>query len=209
MSKANKLKGHRKYFLGILRELEVECEKRPAWIFLCCSALIEFLAKTTVDPAVAKPPDWKTYIDFIEKYMPSSYTDFKYLNANASMDSAGNAMTTKTDLLIQMYCVLRCGLVHSFSMTPNPKYTTSKPGKYGRKRSIVLSHKRKGKRGGKHLGNYKGKDGTLDAARFVLQDFIVDIRKALKKLFKAAMATSTLGEHILANLATCPPLQEV
>lgn len=206
MSNKKDLNGYRKYFLGILKELEIECEKRPAWMFLCCSAFIEYLAKMSTDPSSAEKRDWIPYMLFIEKYMPERYKKFKYLVASSSVNSAAGTETTKSDLPLQMYCILRCGLVHSFSLVPHSKYGTSTAGSKARKRSIVLTHRGVKKRV-KHLDNYKGKDGNQDAALFVLQDFIKDIRKALKALFKDAETDSALGEHILKNLSDCPPLK--
>jgi hypothetical protein len=208
------LQRHHQYFLGILRELEVECQKRPAWVFLCCSAMIEYLAKMSVDPAILPlPSDAQAYMTFIETRMPSTYRDFEYLVTHPTPpfgSPAGTTATSRRDLPLQMYCILRCGLVHSFSMYPNPRYTTHGPGRFARPRSIVLTHRRRRNQiGVVHLENYAGLNGNLDSAQFVLQDFISDIRTAINALFLAARNDTHLRQVIRSNLSTQPPLNIV
>lgn len=202
------LQQHQDYFLGILRELEVDCQKRPAWVFLCCSAMIEYLAKMALPTGHTLRGDWEPYVQFIERFMPEDYKNFKYLADHTSLSAGATAGTSmKNDLPLQMYCVLRCGLVHSFSMTPNPKYSSTFAGRHARKRSIVLSHKkRRNSTSPIHLSNYEGIKGRLDAALFVLQNFIQDIRLAINKLFKSAQSDKTLREAIRDNLKAQPPL---
>lgn len=70
-----------------------------------------------------------------------------------------------------------------------------------------MSHrKRRNERGLVHLEHYTGLNGNLDAAKFVLQDFIVDIRSGIEALFRKARNNTALRQHIKSNLNTRPPL---
>jgi hypothetical protein len=202
------LQHHHAYFQGILRELEVDCQKRPAWVFLCCSAMLEYLAKMSLVPGHQLRGDWEPYVYFVEEFMPDIYKNFKYLSAHQSITQGSTVGTQiRNDLPIQMYCILRCGLVHSFSMTPNSKHISTFSGRHARQRSIVLSHKkRRTSTEPIHLSNYRGVDGSLDAAHFVLQDFITDIQSGIEMLFLRAQNDTVLRQAIKANLEAQPPL---
>lgn len=202
------LQHHHSYFLGILRELEAECQKRPAWVFLCCSAFIEYLAKMSLLPGHTLRGDWEPYLYFIDEFMPIRYKNFQYLTAHACVKVGtphGTSLTARDDLPLQMYCILRCGLVHSFSMHPKPN--SSFAGRHARTRSIVLSHKkRRNSQRPIHLSSYTGINGNLDAALFVLQDFIIDIKHAINMLFRRARNNTPLRQAIRQNLKNQPPL---
>lgn len=84
------------------------------WVFVCASAMIEYLQKMTGEGK---------YADFILNYLSkidSRYKDFKYANGDQNLPE-------------QMYFVLRNGLVHSFTLKPNKINS-------GKMNSILLSH---------------------------------------------------------------------
>lgn len=171
----NQAKTHFTDLLNDLRSM-----KASPWPFLCAAAMIEYLAKMTVGNGR------RSYIDFIKTYMRRDYSTFRFKNGD-------------TDLPEQIYHVLRCGMVHSFSLTPDLNDY-----KKGRNESIVISHS------GNHLTNYLGTDGHhLDAVRLVFGMFADDIGTALQKVFVAADGDAELRGRITSHLRAQPPIQSL
>lgn len=79
------------------------------------------------------------------------------------------------DLDKQMYHTLRCGIVHNFSLFPDANGLRTG----AQIRSIALTYKESND--GNHLSNHMGIKNNSDAALFVAEDFINDIKKKLKK----------------------------
>jgi hypothetical protein len=151
------------------------------------------------------------YKDFVKKYMKEvrqEYVTFKY--------SKG-----VQDLPVQMYHVLRCGIVHSFSLTPDksdpkrPFYDklckfrlSGKTGykQLGRDHSIALCHKTEAdQKGLKHLSHYAG-PRNLDAALFVIEDFLDDLLVVNELIYNKAVADRTLRDKIEGWLKVSPPI---
>lgn len=172
------------------RELVAELKKISTiggpLVFVCTSAFIEYLAKL----AAGQDKKGQGYKDFITTWMSQvrpEYRNFKYLNG-------------KTDLPVQMYHVLRCGIVHSFSLIPDEIAVRHD----GRDRSIVLLHRKESlERGIPHLSNYPP-DKIPDAAAFVAEDFIDDIEAVVGLLFKEAESNSTLKTNMETWLTKHP-----
>lgn len=172
------------YFLERTQELRNICKDGTVWVFLCASALIEYLSKLVNGQDIKR----KGYIQFIEDYMAKirrEYITFKYDNGN-------------NDVPIQMYHILRCGIVHSFSFIPDQQ--TMRQG--GRRRSIVLNHRRSGQT---HLSPYKSEKAP-DAVNFVAEDFIEDIQKTIVLVFSIAKSDNKLKENIKNWLDKHPPI---
>jgi hypothetical protein len=166
------------YFECRLNELNAMCSDGTPWVFLCGSALIEYLSK------LAKGDDGggAGFKEFVTKYMPQRYRDFQYESSDC-------------DLPVQMYHVLRCGIVHSFSLIPDTR--AKKHG--GRDRSIVLSHT------DPHLSCHSSLTAK-DACVFNAEQFILDIEQAAKKLFDDAAQDAVLAGNITRWLRKHPPI---
>jgi hypothetical protein len=168
-------------------ELEAICSIENPWGFLCLSALIDYLARLANGCNRGRTG----YIDFIRNHFPDKYRNFKYRSG-------------QQDLPEQMYHVLRCGLVHSFSLIPDQ----SARSKVGRDRSIVLIHECAAKeRGLAHLDPYVGPHGRLDAALFVAERFLDDTKTAADALIQKALPGSTLEANILTWFHDYPPIK--
>lgn len=138
------------YSYARLEELK-DMQPSP-WSFLCACIFIEFLSKA----------HGKIHFkDFIIRYFPEKYKNFTFKDG-------------KQNLHVQIYHVLRCGLVHSLSLTAD-----TIGAKHGaRDNSIVISNK------GSHVGVYNENGyNELDAVRIVFSNFCEDIELSMKKLF--------------------------
>ena len=171
------------YFLDRVDELEQQCHEHTTWVFLCASAMINYLVNL-VNGRETNRDDYKR---FIINYMPEGYRNFKFLNGNQDLD-------------IQMYNTLRCGIVHNFSLFPDAKGIRTG----ARIRSIALTHREN--KDGDHLSNHEGIRKDLDAALFVAEDFINDIKTAVKKIFIDEKSDSLLEQNILNWINDHPPI---
>jgi hypothetical protein len=169
-----------------IEDIKEFCSTESPLVFVLASAYLDYLAKLSS----------KGYKDFIierlSKVRPG-YKSFRFRCGEA-------------DLPVQMYHVLRCGILHSFSLIPD-EVARERGGRDG---SIVLFH-RKGsqERGFSHLSNYADSKAaafsstvitsgsfshlsnhtdseTSDAAVFVAEDFVEDIEKVMEMLFAEA-----------------------
>jgi len=80
-----------------------------------------------------------------------------------------------------MYYVMRCGLVHGFSLV-----VSSRELKNGaRSRSITINSRMDAKADGmRHLDNFSRPPEVIDAAYFVDEDLLDDLITAIKNLFR-------------------------
>ena len=145
--------------------------------------MLEYLSKMSIDGAGLSGA--RVYIKFIEDYMPQSYRNYQF--------DCGNR-----DLPSQMYYVMRCGIVHSFSLVPNPSFSSAG----GRKGSIVISHK------GTHLTKFQYTKNS-DAVLFVFADLYADIKFALEEIFKRASSDNALMARITKFLKDNPTIEEI
>ena len=181
------------YFRDRVLELRSLAERGDPWVFLCGASFIEYLAKMTS----GKSTGANDYKDFLRNRffrVCTAYASFKY--------SCG-----KCDLAEQMYHVLRCGIVHSFSVFADPQAK----GYGGRDRSIILAHRNTAS-GRTHLDNWvdRRSNPRLDAAVFVAEDFIDDIAKVTDSLFVEARKRTPAGVQLRKNIqmwvSRCPPI---
>ncbi len=100
------------------------------WLFAGGVCLIEYLTK------LKSGGDGNQFnvIDFIRLEMPE-YANFQYSTTHKRRHRTGLDYTDR-DLPEQMYYVLRCGLLHRFSLVPSAKEV----GNGGRPRSIAMIH---------------------------------------------------------------------
>jgi hypothetical protein len=100
-----------------------------------------------------------------------------------------------------MYHVLRCGIVHSFSLIADKQ--AKRDG--GRDRSIVLAHRASGR---KHLEACVDgrRNPKLDAAVFVAEDFVADIEKVTNSIFAQSCTNKKLRLNMKTWWKVHPPI---
>lgn len=132
-----------------------------AFDFVILSAYIDFLSKL----AAGRDNLGAGYKKFIKKYFPPKYNNFIFVSNHQ-------------DLPEQLYHVLRCGIIHCFSMYPKYENRGKK-----KERTIVISHDGKSsiKKYG-HLDNFT--ENGLDAAIIIASNFCDDIDFATQKMFQ-------------------------
>lgn len=174
----------RRYFEDRADELLAMCVTGNPWVFVCAAAMVEYLVKLVTGGKTGRAE----YILFVNNYMAQvrpEYKNFVYKSGHV-------------DLPTQMYVTLRCGIVHSFSLTPDA--TSVKNG--GRPRAIVLAHRAEG---WPHLSPFASRNAP-DAACFVAEDFIEDIKTTVGAIFDRAATDKPLQATIQAQLTNHPPI---
>jgi len=181
----NNLQDIKNYYLGRTLELIEHSKQGDTWFFICASTFINYLANLVFGRRAGRVE----YVKFIEKYMPQNYKNFIYLSGSK-------------DLPLQMWCTLRCGIVHSFSLIPDKTIEPCKSN--ARERSIILTHRKNNS--GSHLDNYTGIKNKRDAALFVAEDFASDINITTEYIFKEAKDNSQLENNIISWISQFPPI---
>ncbi|MBI5100569.1 MAG: hypothetical protein HZB33_01845 [Nitrospirae bacterium] len=173
-----------KYFIARIEELRRMCSDGTPWVFVCAATMIDYLSKLT-NGADKGGDGYKAFIrDYMAQVRPE-YAMFIYDDGNQ-------------DLPVQIYHIFRCGIVHSFSFIPDQRASA----KDGRKRSIVLSHKREGLG---HISKYSSANAP-DSCNFVAEDFIDDLAKTIHTVFAKAKADNNLKDKIELWLTRYPPI---
>jgi hypothetical protein len=175
-------------FKQLLIAVKNYCQDGSPLPFVLGAAFIDYYSKM-VKGCDEKGPGYKEFIVNYMQKVRKEYQTFTYLN-------------TKDNLPEQMWHVMRCGLVHTFSLFPD-KSIKRQP---GRDRSIVLCHKTEAAaKGLRHLSHYLGPK-SLDAAVFVAEDFIDDLIAVNDLIFDQASSGSVLKDNIEKWLKQCPPI---
>ena len=174
-SNLNEVKKHLKH---IIKYMESTVDLATAARYIVPLCLIDYLSKLY-------NCNYKEFITEIMAEVNPKYKTFRY-------NTEG-----KQDLNIQMYHVLRCGFVHSFSLIPDE--TAKRKG--GRDRSIILGFKEDNNLS--HLDNFSC-EGVPDACLFILDDFISDLDKSIDILFEKVTNDENLKKHILKLVSDYP-----
>lgn len=157
------------------------------WAFVMSASFIDYLVKLVNN----KESSAQLYKEFVRIYLSEInplYRDFVFNSGHQ-------------DLPEQMYHVLRCGMIHSYSLVPDSKSLT----KGGRVRSILLVHR---KNGYTHFDKYS--DNNLDSVLFTVEDFAEDLEKVLDKIFlDLAPNDPALSTNILVWVTTQPPIAQI
>jgi hypothetical protein len=159
-------------------------QRGDPWVFLCASSFLEYLAKIELGKATTST-DYKNFLkNYLFRVCPD-YAAFRFRSG-------------AKDLAEQMYHVLRCGIVHSFSLFADP---SAKAKHGGRDRSILLAHRSSGQR---HLANHVNQrtKPKVDAAVFIAEDFVDDVGKVTEFLFAQARKRTNVGRQLRNNMRT-------
>lgn len=172
-----------KYFIDRCNELISLSERGDPWVFLCGAAMIEYLTH------MATGTSGRTaYIDFVKNYfgtINAKYKDFMYQSG-------------EQDLPLQMYVILRCGIVHKFSFIPGPLELSNG----GRLRSILIGHE---KNGATHLARYTS--NGMDSVIFAAEQFSKDIKHVVNMIVEESHASSQIESNIISHVKNFPPIQ--
>lgn len=180
-----------KYFKARAREVQRILKDGTPWGFLCVAAFLDCLSKLVAGNDDRKREGYK---DFIKKYLKTinpKYASFRYLSG-------------KTDLDEQLYHVLRCGIIHSFSMTPDKQSLNNG----GRPYSIVLCHQTEAKTKRLfHLSNYS-KGTVKDACILIAEDFGKDLEEVVGFIFspKARRIDTNITKNMKQWIKQQPPI---
>ncbi|MGE4521810.1 MAG: hypothetical protein AB7D19_04915 [Acetobacter sp.] len=166
---------------------ELERDSRgTAWDFVGLSVSLDYLASLTkIKVKTKEKVRWQSgreyFTLFINNFFPGAYSQFTYRNGS-------------NDLPEQMYCILRCGLAHAFSLY-------GEPGGHGRTGSIMIGH------GEGNLIPAQKAPPRDDSVILNFIPFINDVRTALDSLIEAARSDSQLKDRMLKRIRAQPPLQ--
>jgi hypothetical protein len=170
------------YFVDRSDEIISLSLRGDPWIFLCGAAMIDYLTNMTTGNSTRTK-----YIEFVKDYFSEVnilYKDFQYQNGT-------------TDLPTQMYVILRCGIVHSFSFIPDQQGIANE----GRTRSILVAHE---KNGHTHFESYT-KNG-MDSVVFTAEQFSKDIKSVVEIIFNKAQTNQQLETEIINYVTNYPPI---
>ncbi len=169
-----------------MRELRGICKDGSPWVYVCAASFLDFLARLRTGGS-AGPKEYKEFFrDYLGR-VNAIYKTFTYKSGHQ-------------DLSIQAYHVLRCGIIHSFSLVADAQSAA----RDGRDRSIVLAHQYSAE-GKKHLDNWISSSAP-DAAIFVAEDFLSDIEKAFEALLNDAESDKKLKRKIIGYWISQPPI---
>lgn len=172
----------KKYFIQRSDELITLSLRGDAWIFLCGASFIDYLSSMIKGDSTKEK-----YKSFIVEYLSlvnTNYKDFTYQNGSK-------------DLPTQMYVILRCGIVHSFSFVPKQREINNG----GRIRSILLAHEMNGHT---HFERYTN-DG-MDSVVFTAEQFSKDLKELVEIIFQKALIDTNLANKILKYITSYPPI---
>ncbi|MBL0184932.1 MAG: hypothetical protein IPP97_04270 [Candidatus Obscuribacter sp.] len=198
----------RQYFKD--RVIELRAIQGTPWGFACAGTLLEVLGKLA--RGSGKNELGKAgYIKFIREWLPE-YEQFEYQQKTISTTKWNRKHTVKRierlpkSLAVQMYAILRCGLVHSFSFVANKQQRQTG----GRDRSIWLTTRAEAAANGwNHLGNFSRtapEPAIQDAAVFVAEDFLDDLDELIDAIFDKANTSSRQRARIVRHLTEQRPI---
>ena len=170
------------YFKMQFDQLDHICKSPSPLIFLCLAAFVDYLSKIPD----TRPRSSQHYSNFIIHRYPAKYRKFKYQSG-------------MRDLPDQIYLILRNGLVHSFSLTPDSKGLRQG----ARFRSVYLAHRASGL---KHLGHYADPKRGIDAAILIAEDFLQDTKVVVTKMIRRAKRDRALRRQIINFIKANPPV---
>ncbi|MDX2105033.1 MAG: hypothetical protein SFY67_01400 [Candidatus Melainabacteria bacterium] len=189
----------KKYFIDRVDELRAIAGTPFGFAGACI--LIEVLSRLTRGTGKGKSGRLD-YEQFVCDWMPKKYSEFKFAKRVTPPDKEEQDKYLPT----QMYCILRCGLVHNLSFVAG----NSEIANGATDRSIwMLTREEADALRLKHLGSFEqvGPPVVEDAALFVAEDFLDDIEGAVRAIFKKAEHDEVLKENIVRHLSDrCPIL---
>ena len=185
-----------KYLKDRLNELSLLAQGGDPWVFGACSTFIEMMAfRVYYNPTNPAAVSHRTYVKFCDEYL--------YPRRKRTTISFSDGTIVKFNE--QIYAILRCGVVHTFSMNPTPRDPNQ-----ARPYSLFLGHL-KNFQGNKsfHLKKVKidKSDGSCkeNAILVLAECFVDDLKACTSKIINKAKKNNTLRTSILQSFKTHPP----
>jgi hypothetical protein len=189
MSRAELIRLQRGFLTSVraLKRLAKDPRQRNPIVFVAASAFIEYLSKLFYGRG--GPTEYKKFVRLHLSKANSRYRTFAYRFADGSM---------RRDLPLQLYHVLRCGIIHSYSLVPDDVALQ----KGGRDRSVVLAHRASGL---VHLSQWFHDDQPTCV--LVAEDFVADIEATVRYMFRRAQVSKALAKRMGRWMKKHPPIQ--
>jgi len=170
-----------------LKRLAGDPRQRNPIVFIAGSAFIEYLSKLFYGRGGAA--EYKKFIRLHLSKANPGYRSFVYRFPSG---------VRKRDLPVQMYHVLRCGIIHSYSLIPDDVALS----RGGRNRSVALAHRSAEI---PHLSAWFS-DGQPTCV-LVAEDFVQDIEATVIYMFQRANSSKALAKRIDRWMKKHPPIQ--
>lgn len=176
---------------------------------MCACVILEVLVRM-VNGRGAGDIQLKEYEKFARRWLPT-YWSFVYRQKTVTITQhkKGGVIIKKRrrkSLPSQMYLILRCGLVHTFSFVASKKQFE----KGGRTRSIwMVSQAEANAAGQAHLTRFSRTNplpAVEDACYFVGERFIEDLVNAVDAIFDEATTNKKLRDNIEKHLNLQRPI---
>jgi len=189
MKRAQLLRTQKSFMTTVraLKRLARDPQQRNPIVFVVASAFIEYLSKLFYGRGGAG--EYKKFVRLHLSKANPDYRQFVYRFPDG---------TTKRDLPVQMYHVLRCGIIHSYSFIPDDIALS----KGGRDRSVSIAH-----RASKipHLSPWFNQGQPTCVV--VAEDFVQDIEATVRYIFRKAKTSKALAKRMARWMKKHPPIQ--
>lgn len=200
-----------RYLKARLDELDSLAQRGDPWVFGACCTFIEMLAKREKE-CNNNSMDGPRFKNFVKIYlMPSNplYQDAEKelkteatKNQNATKQSGKEqAKRDDPEIAKNLWHILRCGVVHSFSMKTND-------GEF----KIFLGHRKNSEScSSRHLqvinvkDKVKNEDKTYKALLIMAEDFVEDLRKCTQSIIKKAKKDPSFCRNLEEKFQDNPP----
>lgn len=185
-AKTVNLKSIQRYLEARVDEVQKIASEGHPWGFLASCTLLDFCASLANNKSATKTEFKNFCIDYLFK------TRQEY---SAAIYQPRLSQTHPILLSNQIYHVLRCGITHGFSLTPNPPPNIN-PNFNPVARSIILAHRNSNLT---HLAHVEYTNG-LDAFILISEEFSLDIATTIKLMFQAARKKNLTGKALSNNI---------
>lgn len=207
-----------RYLKARLEELDTLAQRGDPWVFGACCTFIEMLAKREKEcnndlNDNARNKDGSRFKNFVKIYlMPSNpfYQDAEKELKNEATKQSGKEQAKEDDPEIaqNLWHILRCGVVHSFSMKKQESFKKELEDSNQQNYKILLGHRKNRKSTSDHLKVVEVNDegNTYKALCIMAEDFVEDLRRCTQKIIKKAKDSSSFYDNLKEQFINNPPL---
>ncbi len=196
------------YLKARLDELDTLAQRGDPWVFGACCTFIEMLAKRE-EGRNNNLKDGQRFTNFVKIYLMPSNPLYQDAEKELKTKATKNQNTTKQsgkeqakrddpEIAQNLWHILRCGVVHSFSMKANDEEF-----------KIILGHRKNNKSNSNlHLQviNVNDKGKTYKALLIMAENFVEDLRKCTQRVLEKAKNDSSFCKNLEDNFSNNPPL---
>ena len=177
----------RTYCLDRIEELRSILNGGTAWGFLGAAAFVDFLSRLRFGKATGQTQ----YKAFICEFFPDHYRGKRFARTHISDEY--------DTLPSQFYHILRCGVLHSFSLSVDEK----SEGKGWTSSVIISTNGKHGDREYRHLDSFT--EGDYDAIVLIGDELANDLVKTVDRMFDA----EDVRKNSVKWWTKCKPLGEL